>query len=250
VGGQDFPGRVYEEPKSGGSGERPYEHAPAVVTGQDAVSADVVEGEGERGQQCSDQAIGIEAKASPIIWLCFDDADDQGNPGNSQRDGHEFLQRKLLLAARHDIKQDPHRSCVLHDDRGGDIRPLNRDIIEIIRDSHSKRAQKEAVGEIARGQLDALPALGTYEKRKQHEQREGRAGLRKNERLNRTQEWTKSGVQERQASGKDGPAQDGGNSPKKRRRGNEEITTERMWARAWLIWVRDGVRNNEPQESI
>jgi hypothetical protein len=55
----------------------------------------------------------------------------------------------------------------------------------------------------------------------------------------------KSSVQERQPSGKNGAAQGGGNSPKERRRGDKEIATEGMRARALLIWVR----NNAPQET-
>src|SRR5579859_372648 len=43
---QDLPGRIHEEPEDRGGGERPGQHAPAVVPGQNAVSADVVEGEG------------------------------------------------------------------------------------------------------------------------------------------------------------------------------------------------------------
>jgi hypothetical protein len=49
----------------------------------------------------------------------------------------------------------------------------------------------------------------------------------------------KSGIQERQTSGKNGAAQCSGNSPKKRRRSDEEIATERMRARPLLIWIRD-----------
>src|ERR1700685_4438198 len=47
VGRDDFPRRVDEEPEGGGGGEGPGEHAPAVVTGEDAVSGNVVEGEGK-----------------------------------------------------------------------------------------------------------------------------------------------------------------------------------------------------------
>ncbi len=69
----------------------------------------------------------------------------------------------------------------MHDDGGGDIRPLDGDVIEIIRDGDTERTQKEAVREIARGQLDALPTLGGNENRKQHQQRECGASLRENQ---------------------------------------------------------------------
>jgi len=53
----------------------------------------------------------------------------------------------------------------LHDDGGGNIGPLDSDIIEIIRDGYAECSQKEAVREIARGQLDALPALRSNKER-------------------------------------------------------------------------------------
>ena len=39
VGGEDFPGRIDDEPEGCRSSKRPDQHAPAVVTGEDAVSA-------------------------------------------------------------------------------------------------------------------------------------------------------------------------------------------------------------------
>ena len=47
MGGSDFPGRIDDEPEERCGGEGPDEHAPAIVAGENAVSADVVEGEGE-----------------------------------------------------------------------------------------------------------------------------------------------------------------------------------------------------------
>ena len=123
------------------------------------MSSDVVEGERERGQQSGDEAVGIEAKGLSAIWFCSDDADDERNASDRQRHGNHFLQRKLLLAAGHYVEQNPHRSGVLHDDGRGDVRSLNRDVIEVIRDRDAERTQKEAVSEIARGELDPLPSL-------------------------------------------------------------------------------------------
>ncbi len=91
--------------------------------------------------------------------LRSEDADNQGAPSNRQRHRNHFLQRKRLLAAGHDIEQHPHWRSVLHDDGGGDIRSLDRDVIEVIRDRHAERSQEKAISEIARGQLDPLPAL-------------------------------------------------------------------------------------------
>ncbi len=77
------------------------------------MSADVVEGEGERGQQRGNEAIGIEAKSSSVSWLCSDDADDESNAGNRQRHGNHFLQRELLLAAGYDVEAEPIRErCI------------------------------------------------------------------------------------------------------------------------------------------
>jgi hypothetical protein len=64
---------------------------------------------------------------------------------------------------------------------------LDRDVIEIIRDGHAKRAQKKAVREIAGGQLDALPSPRNHQKRKQHKQRKCDASLREYERINGTE---------------------------------------------------------------
>ena len=44
---EDSPGRVDDEPEGRSSSKRPDQHTPAVIMGQDAVSADVVEGERE-----------------------------------------------------------------------------------------------------------------------------------------------------------------------------------------------------------
>jgi hypothetical protein len=175
VRGDDFPGRVNDEPEEGGGGEGPDEDAPAVVAGEDAVSGNVIEGEGERGQQGGDEAVGIEAK--PGTRTSAQEIDDQGDSGDGQSDGGHFLRGELLLAASHHIEQNPDRGGVLHDDGGSDVGPLDRHVVEVIRDGHAQRAQKEAVGEIARGELDSLPSLGGNEKRQEHEQRESGAGL-------------------------------------------------------------------------
>jgi hypothetical protein len=88
-----------------------------------------------------------------------DDADRQRDARDSDRNSGDFLQRELLLAARHYIEQNPHWSGVLHNDGGGDAGSLNRDVIEVIRERNPERTQKEAVSEIARGELDPLPAF-------------------------------------------------------------------------------------------
>src|SRR5580765_935807 len=62
VRGYNLPWRIDDQPEDGGRGERPDQDAPAVVPGEDTVSANVVEGERERRQQRGDQAVGIEAE--------------------------------------------------------------------------------------------------------------------------------------------------------------------------------------------
>ena len=81
----------------------------------------------------------------------------------------------------------------MHDDGGGHVRPLDGNVVEVIRDGDAERAQKEAICEIARGQLDALPSLRGDEERKQHEQRECGAGLRENQRVDGTERSAPSG---------------------------------------------------------
>ena len=173
--------------------------------------------------------------------MCSDDADDQSDSGNRQCHRDHFLQRKLLLASCNYIEEYPHRRGVLHDDGGGDVSSLDRDVIEIIRDGDAKGAQNEAINEIARGQLDALPTFRSNQEGKQYEQGECGAGLRKNERIDGTKR-----CEEGQASGEGGAAQGGGNSPKKSGGGDEEIAAQRMRERALSICLRDG----EPRESF
>ena len=95
------------------------------------MSADVVEGEGKRGQQGGDEAIGIEMERG--LGADAEHADDQRDSRDRQRDRRNFLQGKFLLSAGHHIKQDPDRRGVLHDDGGGDVRPLDGDVIKIVR---------------------------------------------------------------------------------------------------------------------
>src|SRR5208337_3234828 len=67
VCGSDFPGRVDDEPEGSSGGERPDQHAPAVMAGEDAVPGYVVEGERERGQQRRDDAVRIESKGGTVM---------------------------------------------------------------------------------------------------------------------------------------------------------------------------------------
>ncbi len=64
-----------------------------------------------------------------------------------------------MLPSGDNIQQDPDRSGVLHDDGGGDVRSLNGDVIEIVRDGYPKRAQNDAIGEITDRELDSLPTF-------------------------------------------------------------------------------------------
>ena len=112
--------------------------------------------------------------------------DDQRDSGNGQRNRGNLLRCEPLLAPRHHIEQHPHWRRVLHDDGGGNVGSLNRDVIEIIRDRYPERAQNEAVRQIAPRELDAAPSLRHHKQRKQHEQRKCGARLRKNERVNGT----------------------------------------------------------------
>jgi len=82
---------------------------------------------------------------------------------------------------------------------------LDGDVIEIVRDGDTERAQKKTISQIARGQLDPLPTLGRYQKRQQHQQGKSGAGLRKNEGI----DGTKSDAAQRQPPGKDGAAEGG-----------------------------------------
>src|SRR5271166_4935239 len=63
--GNDFPGRIHEKPEERGCGKRPYQDAPAVVAGQNAMSSDIVKSERKRSQQRCDQAVGVEVKSEP-----------------------------------------------------------------------------------------------------------------------------------------------------------------------------------------
>src|SRR5258708_20789434 len=115
MGGDNFPWRINDQPEDGGRGECPKEHAPAVIACEDAVSSDIVEGEGERGEQRGKNTVGIEAQGS--LLLCSDDADDQNDSSNRQRYRNHLLQGKLFLATSDHVEENPYRSGVLHDDR-------------------------------------------------------------------------------------------------------------------------------------
>ncbi len=66
---------------------------------------------------------------------------------------------------------------------------LDGDVIEIIRRRHTQHAEDEALNQIGRGQLDALPSAAPDKQRQQHQQRERCAGLREDQRVDGMQRF-------------------------------------------------------------
>ena len=90
---------------------------------------------------------------------CAQQVDDESDSGYGQSDGGNFLECELLLAAGDYVEQHPDGGRVLHDDGGGHVDALDGDVIKIVRNGDAQRAEKKAICEIARRQLDALPAF-------------------------------------------------------------------------------------------
>ena len=161
--------RIDDQPEDSGRGEGPDQDAPAVVAGEDAVSANVVEREGERRQHRGDEAVGIEAERRHR--LAADDANRQRYPGHRDQNRGDFLRRELLVPASYHVDQHPHRRRVLQNDCDGDAGPLDGDVIEVIRRRDTQHAEDQALNEIGRGELDALPSATSHKHRQQHQQR-------------------------------------------------------------------------------
>ena len=85
-------------------------------------------------------------------------ADDQGNSGHRQSDRSHTLQRGFLQSASDGVEQHPDRSGVLHDDRGGNVCPLNCQIIEIVGRGDTQNADQVELAEVPGGKAQA-PAL-------------------------------------------------------------------------------------------
>ena len=135
-----------------------------------------------------------------------------------------FCSDEFLLPASDHVEQHPDRRRVLHNDGDGHAGFLNRDVIEVVRCGHAQHAQHEALDQIGRGKLDALPSATTDENGQQYEQRERSSGLRQDQRIDGMQRF----AAQRQFAGEDGAAEDGRNSPEKCGGGDEEISAQRM----------------------
>ena len=129
------------------------------MAGENAVPANVVEGEGERCQQSCDHTVGIK----PQRGVPADNADGECDSCNSNQDGGGLLRRKALLPPCNHLQQHPNRRSVLQDDRDGDAGLLDSDVIEVIRCRHAEHAQDKALNQVGSGKLDALPAAATYQ---------------------------------------------------------------------------------------
>ena len=153
-----------------------------------------------------------------------DNADGQRDAGDGDSYGGDFLQREFLLSAGDHVQQHPDRRRVLHDDGDGHARSLNGNVIKIIRRGHAEHPEHQALDEIGRGQLDALPTAPPHQQSKQHQQRKRSPRLREDKRVD--------GVQglsiQAQPAGEDGAAQRGGDSPQKRGGSDKEISAQGM----------------------
>ena len=139
-----FHGGLTQKPEKGCAAGGVQQHDPAIAAGQNVVSSDVVKGEGKGREQGGEHADGVEAQFAPA-----DDADDQSDSGHCQSDRRDPLQRELLQPAGDGVDQHPDRSCVLHDDCGGDVRSLNRQIIEIVGRGHAQNADQEELTHVS-----------------------------------------------------------------------------------------------------
>ena len=119
------------------------------------MAADVVKGEGKGGQQGGEQADGVEAQSAAT-----EHANHQGNSGDGQSDRCDLLQRGFLQPASDGVEQHPDRGGVLHDDRGGDVGPLNCQIVEVVGRGHAQNADQEELAEVTGGQAQAVAVPG------------------------------------------------------------------------------------------
>src|SRR5208282_6666654 len=110
--------------------ERPDEDAPAVVAGEDAVSGDVIEREGEGREQGREDAVGIEMERG--ARCCSEEINHQSDSGYGEGNSDDLLRGQFLLAAGHDVQQNPDWSGVLHDDGSGHVGSLDGDVVEIV----------------------------------------------------------------------------------------------------------------------
>jgi len=116
------------------------------MAGQNVVPSDVVRGEGKGRQQGSEHADCVQAQ-----YVAAEQADYQSNSCHRQSDRRDTLQRRFLQSAGNRIEQYPDRSGVLQDNRRGNIRPLDRQVIKIVGRSYSRNTDEEKLAKITSG---------------------------------------------------------------------------------------------------
>ena len=110
-----------------------------------------------------------------------ENADDQRNSGYRQSDRRHPLQRGLLQSACNGVEQHPDRSCVLDDDRGGNVRPLDRQIVEVVGGGHAQNADQQELRQVASGETQGLASANQVQDGEQQQERKCDAALGKNQ---------------------------------------------------------------------
>src|SRR4029077_19440299 len=120
------PRRIHHQPKRRRTHRRVEQYDPPVVSRQNVVSANVVERERNRRQHPRGHPFRIQLEPTSSHH-----PDGEHTAYHRQRNRRYPLRRRLLQAARHHVHQHHHRRLILQDDRRGDIRSLNREVVEI-----------------------------------------------------------------------------------------------------------------------
>ena len=224
VGGDEFPGRVDHEPEQGRAAGGVQQHDPAVAAGQNVVAADVVKGEGEGRQQGGEQADGIEPQSAAT-----EHSNHQSNSCDRQSDRRDLLQRGFLQPASDGVEQYPDRGGVLHDDRGGNVRPLNRQIVEVVGGGHAQNADQEELAEVTCGQAEAMASPEQHQDGQENEEGKCGAALGENQGIDGVDL-----VEAGQAAGEGGAAEGGGDAPEERGGGDVQVAADGLAG-----WVRN-----------
>jgi len=130
------------------------------------VSGDVIEREGKCSEERGGDADGIHAKAAGADKAYGQRATDDG-----QCDGCGSAEGWPLRAARCGVEQHPDRRGVLQDDGGRDVRPLDGQVVEIVRGGDTENSKQEKPQQVAAGNAQSGRASSCQEHREKHGQR-------------------------------------------------------------------------------
>ncbi len=111
----------------------------------------------------------------------------------------------------------------MHDDGGGDVGSLDRQIVKVVGRGHAQNSDQKGLREHRPRQAQAGGLREARQDRQQHQKRKCGAALGKNQRIDRAQR-----LQPGKPSGESGSAQAGRDSPAERGAGDVEIAADRF----------------------